>query len=220
MTMSEEQSNQEISFGGSIGKSMVGIGMFAILAAGIIAVTQISTKDQIAENIRAAQSRALFEILPADIDPELFDHTIELTADELNLEEEAVNGYQVIDGDTVKGVILPVRTEEGYSGNIDLMVGINADSSIAGVRIISHKETPGLGDKIDRAKSTWVDSFIGKIRKGSDDSRWAVKKDGGQFDQFTGATITPRAVVGAVGTAITYFENHQIALLKVKEQSQ
>ncbi len=218
--MSEEQQNQEISFGGSIGKSMLGIGMFAILAAGIIAVTQVSTKDQIAENIRAAQSRALFEIFPADIDPHLFDHTIELAADELNLEEEAVNGYQVIDGETVKGVILPVRSEEGYSGSIDLMVGINADSSIAGVRIISHKETPGLGDKIDRAKSLWVDSFIGKIRQGSDDSRWAVKKDGGQFDQFTGATITPRAVVGAIGTAITYFENHRIELLQAKEQSQ
>jgi electron transport complex protein RnfG len=218
--MSEEQQNQDISFGGSIGKSMLGIGMFAILAAGIIAVTQVSTKDQIAENIRAAQSRALFEIFPADIDPHLFDHTIELAADELNLEEEAVNGYQVIDGETVKGVILPVRSEEGYSGNIDLMVGINADSSIAGVRIISHKETPGLGDKIDRAKSLWVDSFIGKIRQGSDDSRWAVKKDGGQFDQFTGATITPRAVVGAIGTAITYFENHRIELLQAKEQSQ
>ena len=218
--MSEEQQNQEISFGGSIGKSMLGIGMFAILAAGIIAVTQVSTKDQIAENIRAAQSRALFEIFPADIDPHLFDHTIELAADELNLEEEAVNGYQVINGETVKGVILPVRSEEGYSGSIDLMVGINADSSIAGVRIISHKETPGLGDKIDRAKSLWVDSFIGKIRQGSDDSRWAVKKDGGQFDQFTGATITPRAVVGAIGTAITYFENHRIKLLQAKEQSQ
>ena len=218
--MSEEQQNQEISFGVSIGKSMLGIGMFAILAAGIIAVTQVSTKDQIAENIRAAQSRALFEIFPADIDPHLFDHTIELAADELNLEEEAVNGYQVINGETVKGVILPVRSEEGYSGSIDLMVGINADSSIAGVRIISHKETPGLGDKIDRAKSLWVDSFIGKIRQGSDDSRWAVKKDGGQFDQFTGATITPRAVVGAIGTAITYFENHRIELLQAKEQSQ
>ena len=218
--MSEEQQNQEISFGGSIGKSMLGIGMFAILAAGIIAVTQVSTKDQIAENIRAAQSRALFEIFPADIDPHLFDHTIELAADELNLEEEAVNGYQVINDETVKGVILPVRSEEGYSGSIDLMVGINADSSIAGVRIISHKETPGLGDKIDRAKSLWVDSFIGKIRQGSDDSRWAVKKDGGQFDQFTGATITPRAVVGAIGTAITYFENHRIELLQAKEQSQ
>ena len=218
--MSEEQQNQEISFGGSIGKSMLGIGMFAILAAGIIALTQVSTKNQIAENIRAAQSRALFEIFPADIDPQLFDHTIELAADELNLEEEAINGYQVINGATVKGVILPVRSEEGYSGNIDLMVGINADSSIAGVRIISHKETPGLGDKIDRAKSLWVDSFIGKIRQGSDDSRWAVKKDGGQFDQFTGATITPRAVVGAIGTAITYFENHRIELLQAKEQSQ
>ena len=218
--MSEEQQNQETSFGDSIGKSMLGIGMFAILAAGVIAITQVSTKDQIAENIRAAQSRALFEIFPAEIDPQLFDHTIELAADELNLEEDSVNGYQVIDGETVKGVILPVRSEEGYSGNIDLMVGINADSSIAGVRIISHKETPGLGDKIDRAKSLWVDSFIGKIRQGSDDSGWAVKKDGGQFDQFTGATITPRAVVGAIGTAITYFENHRIKLLQAKEQSQ
>ncbi len=196
----------------SISKSAVGIGLFAVLSAAVIAVTQVTTVDRIDANIREAESRALFEIFPASIDARLFDHRIELEAGQLNI-EPGTTGYQAIQDDQVVGVILPVTSSQGYSGDIDLIVGINADSTIAGVRVISHQETPGLGDKIDRAKSDWIESFKGALRNGPDDSNWAVKKDGGQFDQFTGATITPRAVVKATGVALDYFESQKNLLL-------
>ena len=110
-------------------------------------------------------------------------------------------------------MILPTRTTQGYSGDIDLLVGINRDGSLAGVRIVAHRETPGLGDGIELSKSNWVLGFDGRTRQGADDPRWAVRKDGGDFDQFTGATITPRAVVAATGDALDFFEANRDALL-------
>jgi len=196
----------------SISKSAVAIGLFAVLSAAVIAITQVTTVDRIDANVREAESKALYEIFPATIDAQLYDHRIDLDTGQLNVDTGTL-GYQAIQDNQVVGVILPVTSPHGYSGDIDLIVGINADSSVAGVRVISHKETPGLGDKIDRAKSDWVESFTGARREGQDDSSWAVKKDGGQFDQFTGATITPRAVVKATGIALDYFESHKDLLL-------
>jgi electron transport complex protein RnfG len=196
----------------SISKSAVGIGLFAVLSAAVIAITQVSTVDRIEANIREAESKALYEIFPASIDEQLYDHRVALDVGQLNV-DPGTTGYQAIQDNQVAGVILPVTSSMGYSGDIDLIVGIHADGTLAGVRVISHKETPGLGDKIDRSKSDWIDSFKGARRNGRDDSNWAVKKDGGQFDQFTGATITPRAVVQATGVAIDYFESHRNLLL-------
>ena len=108
-------------------------------------------------------------------------------------------------------------SKQGYSGDISLLLGINVDNSIAGVRVVSHKETPGLGDKLELKKSPWLLDFNNK--KKLQDENWAVKKDGGQFDQFTGATITPRAVVNAVGDALDYFENNRQALTQAAAKS-
>ncbi len=191
------------------GRSSFGIGLFAVLAAGVIAVTQFATVAQIVQNVRAAQSRALFEIYPKTIDPELFNHKIALSTAELGLGQQTdQSGYQVIKAGQVSGVILPVRTSQGYSGDIDLLVGINQNGSIQGVRVVSHRETPGLGDNVERSKSDWILGFEGKRRQGTGDPNWAVRKDGGQFDQFTGATITPRAVVSATARALDYFDTH------------
>jgi electron transport complex protein RnfG len=110
--------------------------------------------------------------------------------------------------DAVVAAIIPVTAADGYSGEIDLIVGINADGSIAGVRTLSHKETPGLGDKVDLKKSDWVLSFNGKSLTNPSVEKWAVKKDKGDFDQFTGATITPRAVVGATLRALQYAQSN------------
>lgn len=199
----------------AISNSVLGISLFAILAAGVIALTQVTTSSKIEANIREAQSRALYEIYPATLDPKLYEHRLTLNANELNF-DRPVDGFQAIVDDRVHGVILPVRTKEGYSGDIDLLVGINNDGKIASVRVISHTETPGLGDKIELAKSEWILSFNGQSRTSNKDPRWAVKRDGGQFDQFTGATITPRAVVAATAIALNYFERHRNDLLQIK----
>ena len=104
----------------------------------------------------------------------------------------------------VVAAIIPVTAADGYSGAIDLIVGVNANGSVAGVRVLAHKETPGLGDKVDLKKSDWVLGFNGKTLNNPERSGWAVKKDKGVFDQFTGATITPRAVVAATLRALQY----------------
>ena len=108
--------------------------------------------------------------------------------------------------------IIPVTAPVGYSGTIEMIVGVNVDGSVAGVRILSHKETPGLGDKVDIKKSPWVLDFDGRSLTNPTPDGWAVKKDRGVFDQFTGATITPRAVVAATRRALEYANNEQARL--------
>lgn len=212
------QEAQTPSMSEAIRKSGLGIALFAVLAAAIIAVTQVNTKEQIAANQAEAAARALFEIYPATIDPDLYQHRINLESAALG-QQEALDAFQAIVAGSVRGVILPVRTGEGYSGDIDLLVGINNDGSIAGVRVVSHRETPGLGDNIELSKSDWILSFNGERRDGADDPRWAVKRDGGEFDQFTGATITPRAVVSATARALNYFEANRAVLLSPVTQT-
>ena len=100
----------------------------------------------------------------------------------------------------------------GYSGDINLLSAVYRDGTIAGVRVTKHEETPGLGDKVEVKKSDWITTFNTKTVQSESDDRWAVKKDGGQFDQFTGATITPRAVVGSVKNAVLYAQDNFDAL--------
>jgi electron transport complex protein RnfG len=196
----------------SLRQNTLGIAIFAIVTAGLIAITQVSTKDQIIENERAQQAKALYEIIPASsIDNDLLEDVITIQAPELGY--PLANVYQAKRNNKVTAVLLPVISPDGYSGDVSLMVGINADSSVAGVRVLAHKETPGLGDKIDLRKSDWILGFNQKSMQGANDQNWAVKKDGGQFDQFTGATITPRAVVNAVGMALRFFKKNRTTLL-------
>ena len=102
-------------------------------------------------------------------------------------------------------VILRFDAVDGYNGRIRLLVGIDTDGRVAGVRVVAHRETPGLGDGIERARSDWILGFDGKSLDSPGPTGWAVRRDGGEFDQFTGATITPRAVVEAVQRALEYF---------------
>ncbi len=196
----------------AIRSNAVAIGLFAIVTSAVIAFTQLATSKQIAHNKAEYQARALFEIVPKSVDPELVNHKVLMQAPELG-QEAPIELYQAIQNGKVVTVLMPVIAPEGYSGNIELLVGVNADSSLAGVRVLSHKETPGLGDKVELSKSDWILSFDGQqMAMGGDDS-WAVKKDGGRFDQFTGATITPRAIVGATARAIEFFRAHRERLL-------
>ncbi len=106
-------------------------------------------------------------------------------------------------------LIIETIAPDGYSGNIKIMVAIKNDNRVSGVRILEHKETPGLGDKIEIRKDDWVTKFNGMSVRDDNLAKWRVKKDGGQFDQFTGATITPRAVVKAVKNTILYVTEHK-----------
>ena len=112
------------------------------------------------------------------------------------------------------GSVIPFRSTEGYSGTIQLLIALDQNQRIVGLRAIDHKETPGLGDKIDTRKTDWILSFNGLSYEDLSPNDWAVDKDGGQFDSFTGATITPRAVVNALRDTLSYF-NANPELLEV-----
>lgn len=157
--------------------------------------------------------RALAEILPADsYDNHLLDNSLQLS-DPLLGSARPLPAYLALKGGQPSAIILQAIAPDGYSGSIRLLVGIHADGRLAGVRVLAHKETPGLGDKIELAKSPWVLAFAGKSLQDPDEAGWGVKKDQGVFDQFAGATITPRAVVKAVHHALQYFDAHRAELL-------
>ncbi|SFM36250.1 electron transport complex subunit RsxG [Halopseudomonas yangmingensis] len=210
--MSDAQT--DIGTGRSVMRNSLILGLFAMATVGLIAFTQLGTAERIASEQRRVQLSALNEILPHQLhDNDLLQDAFVIDDQPLlNLRKPAEAWRSRLDGQ-VNAVILPVIAPDGYSGRIDLLVGIMADGSLAGVRVLNHRETPGLGDKIERTKSDWVLDFNGKSLMLPAADGWAVRKDGGEFDQFTGATITPRAIVQAVYRALQYFENNREQLL-------
>ncbi|WP_111496665.1 MULTISPECIES: electron transport complex subunit RsxG [Marinobacter] len=204
----------------SIARNAIGLGLFAVITAGTIAVTHGVTEHRIQEQIRDAEAGALLEIIPeARHDNDLLEDSVPVgPSDRLGLTEPAFAHVARQDG-KASGVILPAVAPDGYSGAIHLLVGIDADGRVLGVRVTQHHETPGLGDKVETRKTGWIYSFNGKSLGNPEPDRWAVAKDGGAFDQFTGATITPRAVVGAVRNALLYFRDHRDTLLAPQDGS-
>jgi len=202
----------------SLKVNAIGIGVFAAITAALIASTYVLTKTPIEENIRTQKSAKLFEIL-GDIttDNDVFSQTISLPGASFGY-KTAIDAHLAKRNGKIENIVFPVQSLAGYSGKITLLVGVNADTSISGVRVITHTETPGLGDKLELKKSPWILNF-NNMRK-SDPKLWAVKKDGGQFDQFTGATITPRAVVNAIGKTLDYVKNHKDALFTTARSGQ
>ncbi|MDP2745337.1 electron transport complex subunit RsxG [Pseudomonas sp.] len=200
-------------------KNALVLGLFAIVTVGLVAVLQQATAGRIANAEREAQVRALSEILPQNsYDNHLLDNSIQLH-DPLLGSKSPQTAYIALKDGKPSAVILRATAPDGYSGAIHLLIGIHADGRLAGVRVLGHRETPGLGDKIELAKSAWIRSFDGKSLSNPDEDGWAVKKDRGEFDQFAGATITPRAVVKAVHKALQYFDANQEQLFAAQVKS-
>jgi Na+-translocating ferredoxin:NAD+ oxidoreductase subunit G len=196
----------------SIRKNSVLLGAFALVTTALLVFTAQLTQAPIAKSERAAQQKALFDIVPRALhDNDMLTETIKVPAaawaglglksgGEIHVARQA---------DETIAIIIPAIAPDGYSGDIRMMVGINADGSIAGVRVLDHHETPGLGDKIEIKKSAWILNFNGKSQNAPEPSHWKVKKDGGDFDQFAGATITPRAVVNQVRRVLEFVDSHR-----------
>ena len=198
--------------GSSITKNSLLLSAFAIATAAVLAITAEFTKEHIAKSERDAQLKALFEIVPRTLhDNDMLNDTIKVPADAwagLGLKSGG-EIYVARHTDETIAVIIPATAPDGYSGELRMIVGINADGTIAGVRILDHHETPGLGDKIDLKKSSWVLDFNGKSAQNPTLNHWKVKRDGGDFDQFSGATITPRAVVNQVRRVLEFVDAHR-----------
>jgi len=180
------------------------LGIFAIIGTGLVVATHHFTDARIAENERQALLRKLHAIVPADsINNDIATDTITAHAPDLL----GVDGTPIYrgrhDGKPV-AVVLEAVVPDGYSAPIKMLVAVRHDGTLGGVRVVSHKETPGLGDRIDETKSDWILGFTGKSLGNPPIDKWKVKRDGGVFDQFTGATITPRSVVKAVKNALIF----------------
>lgn len=203
----------------SIARGAIGLGLFASITVGVVAVTHSLTAERIADNRLASQHQALGQVVPEAMhDGDLLDHAITLPGAEALGQPETFTAWRARRAGETIAIILPVIAPDGYSGDISLLVGIAADGSLTGVRVLAHRETPGLGDKIEARKSDWITQFAGLSLGNPPADQWAVKKDGGAFDAFTGATITPRAVVGAIRRSLKYFAANRAMLLGEMER--
>lgn len=187
----------------SMRKHGITLALFAAGTTGLTAAINALTKSTIDEQA-ATQQKALFnQVLPAER------YTNDLLQSCFLVAEPSLGKGQhkiwiAKNQDAPVGVVMEATAPDGYSGAIQLLVAADFKGTILGTRVTEHHETPGLGDKIELRLSDWITHFAGKVIHGTSDSHFAVKKDGGDFDQFTGATITPRAVVNAVKRAGLY----------------
>lgn len=189
------------------------LALFAALTTAAVAVLVWATGERVAANQRDAQVQALNAVMPADRhDNDLLADTATFTDPRLG-DSKPRTVYRARMNGAPAGVVMDILAPEGYGGSIRLLVGVDAAGAVTGVRMVPpHPETPGLGDKIDIKKSDWILSFNGKSLAAPDEARWAVTKDGGDFDQFTGATITPRAVVTAVRDSLRWYRDNRDAV--------
>jgi electron transport complex protein RnfG len=189
-----------------------------LAAAGLVAslllgVGDLATRGPIASRQEEDMLATLEQVLPPDL------HDNDLLRDAKSVSDRGEKGlgeiqvYRARKDGEVSAVAFKLRAVGGYSGPIDLVMGIKRDGVILGVRVVAHAETPGLGDKIEKAKSDWILSFAGRSLDNTVAERWRVKKDGGDFDQFAGATITPRAVVAGVNAGLHFFQRHRAELV-------
>lgn len=182
---------------------------FALLITTILAITHAVTKHRIAENELRQQQKIFKQIIPSA----LFDQDL-ITKEFLDPQTNRASTYHLaLLNNQPSAVILSATTPDGYAGNIHLLVGIKSDGTITGVRVTKHQETPGLGDSIELRRSDWIKSFDGKSLDYPVESHWRLKKYDGDFDQFTGATITPRAVVQQVKNTLLFFNKYKAQLL-------
>ena len=189
--------------------------IFAIIGSGIVGLTYENTYERIKINEQRVLLRKLNTILsPSEYDNDLLVDQIVLEQDSLLGTSEPSKAYLAYKNSEPVAIVLSPGAPNGYSGPINLLVGIYHDGRIAGVRVAKHRETPGLGDSVESQRSDWILGFDDKSLENPDSKKWKVTRDGGEFDQFTGATITPRAVVKAVHSALLYFQEHHKELFQ------
>jgi len=195
-------------------RSMAGAGLvlalFATVATGLLGVTERATRERIAENRERALIEGLYQVIPeGSFDNQLHLDTIALLAPTAFGSPDPVTVYRArLEGEPVAAAF-QIVAPDGYSGAIHLLLGVDLSGGVTGVRVVAHRETPGLGDAIELQRSDWILGFDGKHLGVPHAERWAVRRDGGEFDQFTGATITPRAVVNAIKRALQHFHQHR-----------
>ncbi len=184
--------------------------LFSVIGTALVAFTQQQTVERIAANEKAVLLKNLNTLLPAEkLDNDIAQDTIELQPSPLLGSKNTALAYRARKNGEPVAVVFNAIAADGYNGAIHLLIGVYDDATLAGVRVVKHNETPGLGDGIETRKSDWILGFNNKSLKNPEPEKWKVKRDGGDFDQMTGATITPRAIVKAVKNTLLYFEQNR-----------
>jgi len=182
----------------------------AALCTALVAVTYRYTAPLIRANDQAYLEESLKPVLGGiKYESELSKSVLTMPAPHDLPGNEPAIVYRVYADGTPAAALFVVSARDGFTGPIKLLIGVRVDGSITAVRILQHKETPGLGDMIESSKSDWLQQFGAASLESPDRDSWAIKRDGGAFDQLTGASITPRAVIKAVKETLLYFESHR-----------
>ena len=199
-------------------KTAITLVAFAFVGTAMLAYVFDITRAPIEASEKEARLALFKEILPeSTYDNDLLKDTVEIAPNEqLGNRQPTIANIAKLNNKTA-GVILEAIAHDGYSGDIKLLIAIRADGSISGVRVLAHKETPGLGDYIDIARGNWIKLFNDESVNKTPAVQWQVKKDGGKFDYMVGATITPRAVVKAVFKALQFYDANKTTLFAVAE---
>ena len=191
-------------------KSGATLAIIATICTALVAATYTQTADRIAANEKT--------LLEQSLQPALANTFYDSSVSESRLVLDPPHGlpgteaaiiYRVYSGDEPVAALFVVTARDGFAGPIRILLGVNIDGIVTGVRILQHRETPGFGDKIDARKSDWVHQFASRSLQDPPVARWKIQSDGGEFDQLTGASVTPRAVIKAIHETLLYFEAHR-----------
>jgi electron transport complex protein RnfG len=189
--------------------------LFTAIGTAVVALSYDITKSQITDNQKKTLLKQLNSLISTDLyDNDLLNDKIEITDKEHLGTTAQVSFYRARKQNQPQAIIFMPLAPDGYGGSIQLLVGITIEGTLLGVRVVSHQETPGLGDLIEEKRSTWIYSFNGLSLEHPPLEKWAVRKDGGIFDQFTGATITPRAIVKAVKKSLIFVQSQKDQLFQ------
>ena len=200
---------------------------FALIGTALLAYVFNITREPIEKSEAEARLALFRQILPDDHyygdpkskdDDSLLNNVVDIAPNDLLGNKTPSKAYIAKQDHKFAAVILEAIAHDGYSGDIKLLIAIRADGTVSGVRVLTHKETPGLGDYIDIAHGNWIKLFDNESVEKTPAEQWKVKKDGGKFDYMAGATITPRAVVKAVAKALQFYEQNQYDLQQKLEQ--
>lgn len=199
-------------------QTAINLVFFAALGTAILASVYFMTHDAIVKAEEGEKLKLIMQIVPTELfDNDIIQDKLNLPASELLGTDDVTVAYRARLKGEPSAVVLSAIAPDGYGGKISLILAVRTNGELAGVRVVTHKETPGLGDYIELPKSPWIKGFDGKSLAVYKDADWKVKKDGGKFDYMAGATITPRAVIKAVHKALLYFSENKDKLFVPSE---
>lgn len=197
---------------GKISGALV-LAVIAAICTSLVAITHDATREQIKANQQAFLERSLEPALAGlEFDNHLLQSAVIIPAADDLPGKQAMTIYRALLNGTPVAALFVVTARDGYSGAIQLLIGITATGEVTAVRVLDHKETPGLGDGIEISRSNWIQQFAGRSLGNPPLPGWAIRRDGGDFEQLTGASVTPRAVIKVLRETLVYFEAHQETL--------